>query len=152
MHIGAGRAVELVREAAERSPDDPNVLVGCYHLATTAGWEIDVEAHVWMQRAVELSGGDGPVQMVSIRDLFERKPDWERQESNVWGLLEKGDTPMFAAGQLLNRSLLSLYLMPALGNMEEPDVRRRSMVYAFCGARGRTRYAPVLLRWRRQLS
>ena len=142
VHIGAGRAIELVRTAAERSPDDPNVLVGCYHLATTAGWEVDVEAHVWMQRAVELSGGDGPVQMVTIKELFERKPDWERQESNVWGLLEQGDTPIFAAGRLLNRSLLSLYLMPALGNMEEPDVRRRAMVFAFSGARGTHKVHP----------
>ena len=145
VHIGAGRAIELVRKAVERSPDDPNVLVGCYHLATTAGWEVDLEAHVWMQRAVELSGGDGPVQMVSIGELFERKPDWERQESKVWGQLEMGDIPIFVAGQLLNRSLLSLYLMPALSNMEEPDVRRRSLVYAFSGARGKHKVQPKVI-------
>ena len=51
----------------------------------------------------------------------------------MWELLEKGDTPIFAAGQLLNRSLLSFYLMPALSNLEERDVRRRSMIYAFSG-------------------
>ena len=144
-HIGAGRAVELVHEAAKRSPDDPSVLAGCYHLATTAGWENSVEVHHWMQRAAELSGGDGPVQVISIEELFNRKPDWERRESNVWELLEKGDIPIFAAGQLLNRSLLSLYLMPALSNMEEQDVRRRSMIYAFSGARGKLKVQPNIV-------
>ena len=133
--IGAGRVEELVQEAAKRSPDDASVLAGCYHLASAAGWENSVEVHLWMQKAAELSGPNGPVQVISIEDLFERKPDWERRESSVWEMLERGDAPIFAAGQLLNRSLLSLYLMPILGNMDEADVRRRDMIYAFSRAR-----------------
>ena len=140
--IGAGRVVELVKEAAKRGSDDPNVLVGCYHLATEAGWESSSEVHVWMQQAVALSGAEGPVQAVSIEDLFARKPDWERRESSAWDMLEKGNVPLFAAGQLLNRSLLSLYLMPALGNLDESDVRKRGMIYAYSGARGRCKVNP----------
>ena len=111
-NIGAARAVELVHEAADRAPEDPNILVGCYQLATAAGWEGSAEVHSWIERAMELSGGDGPVQSMSIDELFKRKPDWERRELKVWEMLEKGDAPVFAAGQALNRSLLSLYLMP----------------------------------------
>jgi len=144
-HIGAARAVELVHEAAERAPADPNILVGCYQLATAAGWEGSAKVHSWIERAVELSGGDGPVQAMSIDELFRRKPDWEKRESNVWELLEKGDAPVFAAGQALNRSLLSLYLMPALTNMAERDVRRRSMVYAFSGAREKLNVQPKVV-------
>ena len=143
--IGAGRVEELVKEAAKRAPDDPNVLVSCYHLASAAGWEDSVEVHSWMQQAVDLSGADGPVQAVSIEDMFARKPDWERRESSAWEMLEKGEAPIFAAGQLLNRSLLSLFLMPVLNNIGQSDVRRRDMIYAFSGARGKHNIDPQIV-------
>ena len=141
-HIGASRGKELVQEAAARAADDPAVLAGCFHAASAAGWENSIEVHRWMERAAELSEEDGPVQVIAIEDILERNPDWERRESNAWELLERGDAPVFAAGQLLNRSLLSLHLMPALNNLDEPDVRRRSMIYAFNGARGKPTVKP----------
>ena len=144
-HIGAGRGRELVQEAANRASDDPAVLVGCYQAATAAGWEDSIQVHQWMERAAELSGGDGPVQVMDIEDILERKPNWEQHESNAWELLEKGDAPVFAVGQLLNRSLLSFYLMPALNNLDEPDVRRRAMIYAFSGARGKHKIDPKVV-------
>ena len=144
-HIGAARGEELVREAAGRPGDDPAILVGCFHVASAAGWEGSVEVHRWIERAAELSGGDGPVQAIPLAEIFDRKPDWERRESTAWDLLEKGETPVFVAGQLLNRSLLSLYLMPALNNLNEADVRKRSMIYAFSGARGQAKVTPAIV-------
>ena len=144
-HIGAGRGKELVQEAAFRAADEPAILAGCFHAASTAGWENSNEVHRWMDRAAELSGGDGPVQVIAIEDILERNPDWERRESTAWELLERGDTMVFAAGQLLNRSLLSLYLMPALDNLDELDVRRRSMIYAFSGGRGKLKVKPKVV-------
>ena len=144
-HIGAARGEELVREAADRAGDDPAILVGCFHVASAAGWEGSVEVHRWIERAAELSGGDGPVQAIPLEEIFDRKPDWERRESTAWDLLEKGETPVFVAGQLLNRSLLSLYLMPALNNLNEADVRKRSMIYAFSGARGKANVTPAIV-------
>ncbi len=134
-HIGAGRGRDLIKEAASRSMDDPTILVGSYHLASTGGWEDAAEVHSWIQRAAELSGPKGPVQVATIDDLLKRKPDWEGHEERVWELLERGEIPLFAAAQALNRSLLSLYLMPALTNVHESDVRRRPFIYAFSGAR-----------------
>ena len=104
-HIDAARGEELVREAASRAGDDPAVLAGCFHVASAAGWEGSVEVHRWIERAAELSGGDGPVQAMTLEEIFDRKPDWERRESTAWDLLEKGETPVFVAGQLLNRSV-----------------------------------------------
>ena len=144
-HIGVARGKELVQEAASRAGDDPAILAGCFHVASAAGWEGSIEVHRWMERAAELSDGDGPVQVIAIEEIFQRKPDWERRESTAWDLLEKGETPVFVASQLLNRSLLSLYLMPALNNLNEPDVRRRSMIYAFSGARGKTKVTPAVV-------
>ncbi len=144
-HIGAVRGEELIREAAGRADDDPAILAGCYHAASTAGWEGSAEVHRWIERAAELSGRDGPVQAMSLEQIFERKPDWERRESTAWELLEKGETPVFIAGQILNRSLLSLYLMPAINNLNESDIRKKPMIYAFSGARGKTRVASTVV-------
>ena len=144
-HIGAARGEELVREAANRADDDPAILAGCYHAASAAGWEGSAEVHRWIERAAELSGGDGPVQLISLEQIFERKPDWERREATAWDRLEKGETPVFVAGQLLNRSLLSLYLMPALNNLNEADVRKRSMIFAFSGARQKAKVSPAVV-------
>ena len=135
--LGVAREKELVREAARRSSEDPAVLLGCYGAASTGGWEDHAEVHEWIQRAADLSGDDGPVRKVTIEDLLKAKPDWSRRESKAWDLLEKGEAPISAAGHLLKRSLLDLYLIPALRNLDEPDVRKRHMVYAFSGVRAR---------------
>ena len=144
-NIGAVRGKKLVQEAAARADDNPEILVGCFQVASAAGWENSIEVHRWMQRATELSGGDGPVQLVAFQDILEKQQDWERRESTVWELLERGDTPVFAAGRGLNRSLLSLYLMPALSNLDEPDVRRRSMIYAFSGVGDKAKANPKVI-------
>ena len=140
--IGAVRGRELVREAASHAEDDPAVLIGCYATASSAGWDDSIEVHGWMERAAELSGEDGPVQKISIEEILKKKPDWERRESKVWDLLQKGDAPQIIASLSLNLSLLNLNLMPALINLNEPDVRKRSLVYAFSGARGRSKAQP----------
>ena len=144
-HIGVARSKELVREAARRSDNNPDVLIGCYHTATAAGWENSPEVHQWMERATECSGEDGPVRSVTIEDVLKLQPDWEQRASKAWDLLAKGEIPIFTAGRLLNRPLLSLYLLPALSNLDEPDVRRRSIVYAFSGARGNNEVEPKVV-------
>ena len=144
-HIGVARGEELVREAASRADDDPAILAGCFHVASAAGWEGSEEVHRWMERAAELSEPGGPIQAISLKEVLDRKPDWERRESKAWNLLETGEAPAFVAGNLLNRSLLSLNLMPALLNLNEEDVRKRALIYAFSGARERVKVAPSVV-------
>ena len=50
-HIGAGRGKELVQEAAARAADEPEILVGCFHAASAAGWENSIEVNQWMDKA-----------------------------------------------------------------------------------------------------
>jgi pimeloyl-ACP methyl ester carboxylesterase len=134
--VGASRTKYLVREAASRAPDDPVILSKCFFAATQAGWENSAEARQWMKRSVELSSEEGPVQMVSIEDFFEKNSGWDKHESNVWEQLMQGTVPMFTVSRVLNRSLFNLFLLPALSNLDESDVRKRPMIYAFSGARG----------------
>lgn len=127
-------AKELIYEAAARSNDDPQVLASAYFVAVNAGFEDEIEVSRWIHKAVELSGDDGPLQLVSLQEMLERKPEWERRESETWQLLSQGKIPLFLAAQTLNSSLINLMLFPAFSNQVESDFRLKGIVPAFSGA------------------
>ena len=54
----AERAFELARLAAEKAPDDPQILVGAYVLATQVGREADADPQ-WIARASTMSSEHG---------------------------------------------------------------------------------------------
>ena len=133
-HLGSPRVKDLIFEAAGKATDDPKILIGCYLTAVNAGWEDEITS-AWLERAAALSGEDGPVKRVPFKEIFDLQPDWQQREKQTWGHLHAGTIPIFAAGHLLNRSLTDLFLLPALSNAETIDPRRRSLIYAFSGAR-----------------
>jgi len=133
--VNGPHAKDLVRAAAEKAPTDTNILMGAYMQATSAGWEGESIAGGWLQRAAELSSDDGPLQQVTMRELFNRKPEWDRRTTSVWQHLNEGKVPMFGAAHLLDRSLIDFTLLQALANLPESDARRRGIIYAFSGAR-----------------
>jgi hypothetical protein len=145
--IGVARGRDLVHEAAQRAAGDSATLLGCYHAAVSAGWEESREVFQWFEQSAALSeqAGDGLVQRFSIEDFVERKPAWDKREADVWNLLTKGEIPLSIAGRLLNRSLLNLFLLPALSNVDEADVRRRPIVHALSGARVPTAFDPNVI-------
>lgn len=132
--LGTSRAKELILEAASRGSDDPAVLVGCYTLAVNMAWESE-QTSAWLERAAELSGSDGPVKRLSLRELLDLQPDWQQRETKTWDQLSKGEIPVFIAGRLLNKSLCDLYLLPAIANVDKRDPRKRTPIYAYSGAR-----------------
>jgi hypothetical protein len=70
-----------------------------------------------------------------LKELFDLQPDWQQREKQTWDQLHAGMIPILTAGQLLKRSLADLFLLPALSNIEAIDPRKRSLIYAFSGAR-----------------
>ncbi len=128
-------AKELTFAAVEKGKDDAGVLASAYFLASSAGWEDSMEISQWIQQAAALSGEDGPLQMMTLRDVLDQKSEWERQESEIWKLLSRGKIPIFLAAQYLNKSLSDLILFPALANPSESDPRRRGIVPAYSGQR-----------------
>lgn len=135
LHLGAPQAKGLLFAAAGKAGDEAAVLAAAYFLASSGGWEDNPEVHQWLHRAAELSGDNGPIQRMSLKDVLDRKPEWERRESETWQLLSRGDIPMFMAAQALNKSLVDLMLFPALANQSENDPRRRGVVPAYSGRR-----------------
>ncbi len=135
LHLGLPHAKDLVFAAAAKANDDPAVLTAAYFIATSAGWEIDPQVFQWLQKAADLSGDDGPLQTMSLKDILDRKPEWDRRESETWRLLAQVQIPIFLAAQSLNRTLIDLMIFPALSNLTEPDPRRRSAIPAYSGKR-----------------
>lgn len=125
----------LVVAATEKEPDNAGILAGAYFQATNAGLEQNQVVAGWLGRAAELSGDHGPLKSISLKELFEQKPEWDKQSLSVWDRLRAGKIPTFAAAQLLNRSLLEFYLLPSLSNPKEIDVRKRSVIFAYNGSR-----------------
>jgi hypothetical protein len=132
---------ELVIAATEKSPTDPAVLSNAYSQATQGGWEQTAQIGGWIQTAAAHSGDDGPIKMVSLKELADQKPAWDRQASDVVKELNAGRLPAFAAADILHRSLMDFTLVPALANPAETDVRKRSLVYAYSGVRRPMRIA-----------
>ena len=135
LHIGSSHARDLVFEAAAKANDDATVLAGTYFIATSAGWEDDHQVFQWLERAAELSGDNGPLQKMSLKDLLDRKPEWDRRESDTWQLLAQGQIPIFMAAQSLNQTLIDLTTFSALVNLSETDPRRRNVIPAYSGKR-----------------
>ena len=128
-------AKELIFAATEKGNDDADVLAEAYLLASNAGWEDDPRVFEWIQKAVELSGDDGPLWKVTPRELLDLEPDWNRSASEIWQQLSHGEISMFLVAIFLNRSLGDLMLFPALANPSEIDPRRRGAIPAYSGQR-----------------
>ena len=127
-------AKELIFAAAEKGKVDANVLGTAYFLAAKAGWE-DQETIQWVYRAVALSGDDGPIWQMSLKEIWGEKQEWERRESEIWEKLSRGELTMFLAAHSINKSLSDLMLFPALANPKEGDPRRRGNIPAYSGQR-----------------
>jgi hypothetical protein len=139
--LTSARERALIAEAAARATDNPHVLLGCYSAAISAGWE-DEATCMWLERAAALSDAGGSVQQMSLKDIMDRHPDWQRRENQAWEQLHAGLIPIVACGRMLNRSLIDLALLPALANAETIDPRRRSLVYSYSGSRLLTAASP----------
>ena len=128
-------AKELILNAASKGSDNADVLAAAYFLASKAGWEDESLVYQWLERAAEISDDAGPIQRVSLKDMLDRKPEWDRHASETWQHLAEGKVPIFLAAPSLNRSLIDLMLLPALGNQLERDPRRRGIIPAYSGKR-----------------
>lgn len=137
LELGLPSAKELTAMAAQKGDDDPNVLGAAYSLALKADWEEDseIQPQRWLEKALSLSGNDGPIRAVSFKEIIERGPNWRNRADETWRQLKRVEVPMFAAARSLNRHLLDLTLVPALSNPSEKDIRRRTAIPAYSGNR-----------------
>ena len=139
-HLGVPYAKDFVFEAVSKAGNDATIFAGANFIATSAGWEDDPAISQWLDRAVELSDDDGPLQRVSLRDIFDRQSKWDHQESRILRMLGQGEMPIIMAAQSLNRTLIDFTIFPALVNLSELDPRRRITIPAYSGKRAPLEY------------
>jgi hypothetical protein len=123
--------------AAVGKPDPPaEVLLGAYTVAVEGGLEEgNPAAHEWFNRALALSGPDGPVQRVAIKDLLAQQLEWNRHSRRINDAITHGEVPLVAAAPALRATLVDIILGHFLRNTEETDPRRRTLIPIFSGRR-----------------
>jgi nucleoside phosphorylase len=132
---GSRRTKDLMRAAAEKGSNDPQILFGAYSVATHANLEDGTTVSTWLQAAAKLSDEDGPMRKMSLRDLLDMKPDWDRLLRETMEKVVEGVFPLCGAANLLNESLVSMMLAPTLANSNESDPRRRRIIPCYSGGR-----------------
>ena len=129
------RAKDLIFAATRAGADNPEILASAYFAASSMGWENEDVVAGWLHDAAQLSGEEGPLHSMSLKDFSESMPVHQEKNSNIWKMLNDGSAPVFIAAKYLNRTLTDFYLLPALSNPTETDVRWRSFVPAFSNVR-----------------
>ena len=130
------RALQLVRLAAKKAPDDPRILASAYFWHFRLGHDDEADPN-WLGRASELSSADnGPLWRVDLRDVVtEWLPRSAEHMRQVERKLLDGEIPISLAASEFNLSLASLLLFFPDKNANGSDGRRRVILPILAGAR-----------------
>ncbi len=123
------RAVQLLRLAAEKAPDDPAILAAAYWLHFRLGYDDRVDPD-WLSKAADLSSKDsGPIWSVSLSDIAD---EWlPKHRDHLKGVERKwfhGEIPIHLAAREFNVSFSRLLLHIPVRNAIESDGRYRAML------------------------
>ena len=121
------RAIEIISIAAEKEPENGEVQATAYWLATQIGRDID--ATTWLQRTMNLAQeGKGPFQRVTLRELVEKMPTYAEQRREWEQQYLTGEIGLHQAAIFLNVPITQLLIGELIGNENQTDPRRRSVV------------------------
>jgi len=137
---GQGPMLALMEAAVQKSPDDPNVLLGAYTLVLEEALEEKKPvAADWFSRALDLSGPDGPVKRFELKDLLSQHKEWSEHTRKINEAIFRGDMPMLVAAPGLRTTLVDVILRNFARNSKLADRRRCTAVPLFCGRRSPTK-------------
>lgn len=88
--VNGPKAKDLIVAATEVAPSDPRILAPAYFHAVSAGWETDPVVRDWLLHAAEKSGDQGPLKSMTMKELAELKPDWDRRRDDIYAALLAG--------------------------------------------------------------
>jgi hypothetical protein len=129
------RSKQLIIEATKKEKDNPEVLTAAYSIAGNLGTEGNQDVALWINRAVQLSGDDGPIRSFSMKELMDFINDSQKRNDNIWEIYINGKAPICIVGHYLNRTLADFYLSPWISNKNEPDLRKNILIPAFSNLR-----------------
>ncbi len=125
----------LVALATEAAPDDPQILFSAFIAATKGKWDAEEAPGEWLKSAVEHPNNDAVIEKKSVADLVELAPIWRERSEKAWSAIRSGEIWLDAYGKWINQQLSQITVGVAITNREETDVRKRSIIPAFSGAR-----------------
>jgi tetratricopeptide (TPR) repeat protein len=116
------QVMDLLREAAERAPNDANIQLNCYSLACDIGRED--EAGAWFQRAIDLSGdGNGPIQSFSLEQVVEMARHHAEARDDKHRRFFSGEIPLHMAAMAFNVPLSRFLISIPRANARQTDGR-----------------------------
>lgn len=130
--VGSGYGQTLIQAALVRASDNPHIHLAAYNYAVQIGQEGE-ESFRHLQKAIELSGPDGPVEQRPLQELAEMIPGRQEYENRVNALVRDGSAPVFMAARALNVTMTNAALGRAVVNAKTGDARRKSPILAFHG-------------------
>jgi hypothetical protein len=134
---GQGRLRYLIDAAVAKGGDDPNVLIGAYALVLEEGLDDrEKEAHDWFRRALDLSGPDGPIKQLELKDVLSQQAEWSEHSRAIGDAIAGGDMPLLVAAPGLRATLVDVLLGNLVRNTAATDSRKRSAMTTFSGRRG----------------
>ena len=134
---GQGRLRHLIDAAVAKGGDDPNVLIGAYTLVLEEGLDDrEEEAHDWFRRALDLSGPDGPIKQLELKDLLSQQAEWSEHSRAIGDAIAGGEMPLLVAAPGLRATLVDVLLGNLVRNAAATDSRKRSAMTTFSGRRG----------------
>lgn len=133
---GQGPLMDLVAAALAKGEDDANVLLGGYSLFVELGLEeVRPEAHEWFRKALALSGPDGPIQTVEMKELLSQQIRWNEHTQEVTQNMKRGNLPLAVVGPGLRTTVVDVVLRNLVRNATIVDGRRSAAIPFFTGRR-----------------
>ncbi|HDL7644317.1 TPA: hypothetical protein PXO92_000846 [Yersinia enterocolitica] len=127
------RAAELINYIADRDDNNPNTLASLYGLATSLG--IEEQAGIWLNKAISLSDSNGPMKQISLKEIVDMAPEWQKKEKNLSEIFDNIKAPIFLIAKYLNRTISSFYIIPFLVNKPVLDIRTFQSIPAYASHR-----------------
>jgi hypothetical protein len=133
---GRGPMVDLLKAAIAKDEPDANVWLGAYTLTIEEGLQDDMpESHQWFQRALALSGADGPIQRFELKELLPQQQEWNERTRSISDSIVRGKVPLIIAAAGLRTTVIDILLRNLVRNSAIADPRKRVAVSIFSGSR-----------------
>jgi hypothetical protein len=133
---GKGPMIDLVKAAVAKDEPDPNVWLGAYTFTIEEGLEDQIaESHQWFQRALALSGADGPIQRFELKELLRQQQEWNERTRSISHSIVRGEVPLIFAATGLRTTVIDILLRNLIRNIATGDARKRVAVPLFSGSR-----------------
>lgn len=127
-------ATTLARQAVQKGPSDPRVLIGAYQTYVQAGRDDEADPN-WLNSAVEHSSESGPAWQINIEEFVN---DWlprrRKFTDDVTDKLIKGEMPIVLAMTIRGDSIANVFFTESRNDPR--DGRKRRVLPIIAGVHG----------------